>query len=235
MTRSMPAALLIIALLAGFAAPKSSYGAITLGFQNISANNTADAESGETQLNVEVRGTADDASLGLNQVRFVFRNSGPNASSITDIYFDDGTLLGIAAIEQDGDKVEFSQGAHPKQLPGGNTVGFTSTASFSIDSDPPAQPNGVNPGESVAVVFNLLNGLTYADVVAALSMSPTIEGSLGIGIHVQGFEGGGSESFVTDNYPPPSVVPEPVSVLVWGGLGICAVAMEMGRRRRMNA
>src|SRR5687767_1578541 len=99
MTRSMPAVLLIIALFGGFAAPRTSYGAITLGFENITANSTADADTGETQLSVTVEGQGDDGSLGVNQVRFVFNNSGPDASSITDIYFDDGALLGIAEIE----------------------------------------------------------------------------------------------------------------------------------------
>ena len=177
---------LVLSVLAWLGLSQASYGAITLSFQNVTANSTADADTGEAQLTVEVRGSADDADLTASQVRFVFKNAGPNASSITDIYFDDGTLLGIAEIEQDGVDVEFSQGASPGNLPGGNSVGFTATASISIDSDPPAQPNGVNPGETVGIVFNLINGYTYDDVVAALARSPTIEGSLGIGITCKG-------------------------------------------------
>lgn len=213
--------------------PEASFGAITLGFQNVTANSTANAQTGETQLTVEVQGTADDSNLGSNQVRFIFRNAGPNASSITDIYFDDGTLLGIAAIEQDGNNVDFSQGAKPGNLPGGDSVGFVSTASFSIDSNPPTQPNGVNPGEEIGIVFTLQPGLDYDDLVAALGMLPSVDGSLGIGIHVQGFADGGSESFVSTNYPPP-VVPEPATILVWSGLATSAVAMGFVRRRRLS-
>ena len=33
-----------------------------------------------------------------NQVLFTFANSGPEASSITDVYFDDGALLGLAGL-----------------------------------------------------------------------------------------------------------------------------------------
>ena len=44
------------------------------------------------QLTVEV------TNPGGGQVLFTFRNAGIIASSIADVYFDDGTLLGIATI-----------------------------------------------------------------------------------------------------------------------------------------
>jgi hypothetical protein len=128
-------------------------------------------------------------------------NIGPAASSITGIYFDDGTLLGIASI-QSGSGVSFSQGASPGNLPGANNASpaFVTTAGFSADSNPPTQPNGVNPGESLGITFNLQGVQTFDDVLMDLG-----DGSLRIGVHVQGFAGGGSESFV--NAPAP--VPEP--------------------------
>ncbi len=198
--------------LLGVASVQANAGVIYT-FGNITGNNVANAAAGESQLAVEV-----DA-VGPNQVSFKFTNTGPLAMSITDIYFDDGTLLGIASITNGGPSVDFSQGASPGNLPGGNALSpaFQTTAGFSADSNPPTQPNGVNPGEMVTIVFNLINGMTFADTINALN---TPGDHLRIGIHVQGFANGGSESFVNR-------VPAP-SALALLGLGGLAAA----RRRR---
>jgi hypothetical protein len=182
--------------------------AIPYSFTCITNNNAADCATGEAQLQVDV------TDAGGGQVLFTFTNSGPNASSITDVYFDDGTLLGIASITN-GTGVSFAQGASPPNLPGGASISppFETTVGFLADSDPPAQPNGVNPGESLGILFDLQGGGTFADVVSELGT-----GELRIGIHVQGFAGGGSESFVNDG-----VVPEPTAALLFG-LGALAVA-----------
>jgi hypothetical protein len=165
----------------------------TVTFEGCTNTSTTNTGIGVAQLSVEVT----DVGVGANQAKFIFRNSGPLASSITDVYFDDGTLLGIASITN-GAGVNFSQGASPPNLPGGNNCTpanpFVTTAGFTADSNPPTQPNGVNPGESLVIVFNLISGQTFADTQAAL-----VDGRLRIGIHVQGFAGGGSESFVNDS------------------------------------
>lgn len=186
---------------------------VVYSFGNITGNDVANAAAGESQLFVEVD------PVGLTQISFEFTNAGPAAMSITDIYFDDGTLLGIASIINGGSGVSFSQGSSPPNLPGGNTLAipFNTTAGFSADSNPPAQPNGVNPGESVTIIFNLIGGMTYADAINALN---TPGDHLRIGIHVQGFANGGSESFVNN-------VPTPGSLALLGLGGLVA-----GRRRR---
>lgn len=182
------------------------------GFTGLSANNVADVAIAEAQLFVEV--TAE----GATQVKFRFYNTGPAASSITDVYFDDGTLLGIASIVN-GSGVDFSQGASPGDLPGGNLASpaFEATAGFTADSDAPTQPNGVNPGEEVSIIFNLQGGGTFADVIAELT-----SGELRIGIHVQGFATGGSESLING---PPGTPPIPapgafaLAALGFGAIG----------------
>jgi Putative metal-binding motif len=65
-------------------------------------------------------------------------------------------------------------------------------------ADPPVQPDGVNPGEWVSITFDLLPSTSFSDVLAYLSST-----ALRIGIHVQGFESGGSESYVNVPYNPP--------------------------------
>jgi hypothetical protein len=167
--------------------------ALPLSFNNITNNNPGDAAIGESQLFVDV------TPYGTNQVLFTFGNTGPYASSICDVYFDDGTLLEMASLIDADDgvggdsNVDFTQSASPPDLPGGNNVTppFITTAGFLADSDPEVQPNGVNPGESLGIIFNLQTGGTFSDVLAELG-----SGDLRIGIHVQGYASGGSESFV---------------------------------------
>lgn len=138
--------------------------------------------------------TVDVTDPGGSQIDFTFKNVGAAASSITDVYWDDGSLLGIFSITNTPGLVEFSSPATPGNPPGGNDADpdFNATAGFSADSDPPAQPLGVNPGETLLVRFNLIGGQTFADAISELNAN-----TLRIGIHVQGFASGGSESFIT--------------------------------------
>jgi hypothetical protein len=181
-------------LLAGEAA------AVPLSFTCITGNIPGDCTIGQDQLSAEL------TSENAGQIRLAFANAGPAAASITDVYVQDssGLLADLDSILS-GPGVAFSEGASPGDLPGGNTVGFTAT--FSADSDAPAQPNGVNPLESLALIFDLGAGIDFDDVTAALA-----SGDLRVGIHVQGFRTEGSESFVNGGGPS---VPEPSAALVF--------------------
>jgi len=173
---------------------------VTYGFYHVvepgdGATELADGAIGEAQLFVTVSDPCN------SQVLFTFTNTGPKASSITDVYFDDGSLLSIASIDNSDPGVSFSSPASPPNLPGGNNVSppFVTTPGFSADSDPPVQPKGVNPGESLGILFNLQDSRTFNDVINELN-----DTTLRIGIHVQGFDSGGSESFV--NIPAPGAL-----------------------------
>ena len=95
------------------------------------------------------------------------------------------------------------------------------------DSDSPVVAKGVNPGESLGILFNLKDGNNFNDLIAAINLgftSPAETGNLRIGIHVQGFDGGGSESFV--------MTPEPGSLLL-GSIGIGMVIARCRKRKTL--
>lgn len=192
--------------------------ASTLGFFGITSNDVGDVAIGEAQLTVDV------TDPGGNQVLFTFLNAGPAASSIVQVYFDDGSLLGIASIDDSDPGVEYSQDASPPDLPGGEnaTPPFEVTAGFLADADAGQggkQLHGVNPGESLGILFDLQDEQTFNNVIAELA-----SGELRIGIHVQGFDSGGSESFINN--------PVPLPAAVWL-LGSALLAL-IGLRRRIN-
>lgn len=201
---------LAMALASGILLLATSAQALTLGFDNVTANDLGDAAIGEAQLSVEV------SDLGGGQALFRFVNAGPEASSITDVYFDDNAsaLSGLASIDDSGSGVSFSANATPSNLPGGAGISFL--ADYSADSDSPIAALGVNPGEWLGIAMNLTG--SYADLEAAL-----LSGGVRIGIHVQAFASQGSESFVT------KPIPEPASMAFFG-LGSVVVGAAVRKR-----
>lgn len=190
----MKKTLAALTLIAGFSATAH---AETYSFACIGNGNAANCATGAAQLRVDV------LNYGANQTLFQFTNIGADSSSIADIYFDDGTLLGIAQINNSSG-VSFSALATPGNLPGANnaTPDFVTTAGFSADSDAPVSLNGVNPGETLGILFDLQAGKTFGSVIDALTLAGA-PGGLRIGLHVQSFGNGGSESFINVATPVP--------------------------------
>jgi hypothetical protein len=182
-------------------------------FKNVSANSVADAAIGEAQLSFTVSKPNDD------QVLFTFNNAGPEASSICDIYFDDDAAsLTFIEFQYPTDGVVFTVGAKPKDLPSGGSF----SSNYSYDSDNPTQPNGINPNESLGILFTLAAGTDFNSIISSLN-----SGAIQVGIHVQGFASDGSESFVNK-------VPEPASVsfLAIGFLSLLGAGFFSSRRKK---
>ncbi len=170
----------------------------------VSKTSTANTKIGESQISVGLVG------LSSSQIKIVVSNNGPSASSIADIYL--GGTSGLLVKKQiiNGSGVAYSWGATPGNLPGG-----TSKADISADSNPPVSSRGINPGESVSLVFNIVRGKSLETIVSAIEC-----GSLKVGMHVQAFKDGKSECFEIDRNPP--VVPAP-GTLILASVGIGVV------------
>lgn len=191
--------LTIMSILSALSLTTSVHAELVLEFTNITNNSIFAGDLGK-QLTVAI------SPYSESSVLFTFKNAGPHSSIMSDIYFEDGSLLTFAdlidADDNGGDAgVDFSLGAAPRNLPAGNNIQFVTTIAVSADPPPGTLGNGVDPGESLGIIFNLQNSQSIEDVEAGL-----IANTLRIGIHVQGI-GEHSDSFI-------NVVPEPESLLL---------------------
>ncbi len=213
--------------------PAYATSSTVLNFYGITNNDTTGAAVADGVANLRVK----VIDIGSDKVQFLFTNNSAN-SSLTDVYFNDGALLGISDVTY-SNGVRFTGGsASPPNLPGGNSVSpaFQTTAGFLADADSPPTKNGVQnsnvTGEWLAIDFLLKSGKTYADVLSALTLpgnAPTDAAPwLRIGLHVQGFPVSStttvSESFINSPIPEPEAY-----AMLLAGLGLVGF---VARRRK---
>jgi hypothetical protein len=186
--------------------------AISLDFSCITNDSATDCGIATSQLVVDL-----DA-LGSDQVRLTISNNGPAAAVYTRVLFDGDVLDVVEGIGNTPPGVEFAT-ASPGVLPGGNGNPIQFATDLEVRADNPKPQNGIGPGETLTIDLGIVAGSDFADVLAALA-----DGSLRIGMHVQSFASGGSESVL--NVP----VPETGTLLLLGS-GLAGLA-QRGRKRR---
>lgn len=214
--------------------------AFTLGSYLVPTNSQNNPNvSSQIQVNVgQISGT--------NDVRFTFRNTGPIASSINDIYFGQqseswANLFSVGYIvDRDGSYngqfghagVDFSSGAAPQQNPQG-AFGWSSRLSAGADGQAGgATAWGINPNEYLDVVFRLNNQSTFNQVQSGFE-----SGVLAIAFHVQSIgTQSGSDWYSTSRLVTAEDVPEPFTILGTGAaLGFNALFQRERNKRKNKA
>lgn len=238
--------LLLPALLWAGLTAVSPAQAATYSFACLSNNNAGNCGDGAARLVMEVTdaGYATLSGQQVQQVDFTFRNSSLLGSAITEIYFDDGSLLGIDSLIEPGPGVNFqTKTVKPEDLPGSNHASppFDATSGFSADVNQNTADGVQNLAyggvqEYLTIRFNLQAQKTFADTLRSLNGEITdttadvTYPALRVGLHVRAFANGGSESFM--NLVPAAVMPTPESdsyALILAGMGLVGL---LARRRR---
>lgn len=189
--------------------------AVTISFDCIEGTVT-NCALGETNLSATVSDNDPVITVNANQVLFTFFNDtftmGDDAV-VTQIYFDDGSVsvldnfanTGMAAgknglFETGTDFLTTNPPPGPGDLPGGNDPGVLFSSDFSVGAEASVANNGLDSNGSLAILFDLVMGVSFQDVIDQLA-----SGDLRIGLHVQSFPSDGeSGSFVNTPVPLPA-------------------------------
>lgn len=203
----------------------SAFGAFvaqteTLSFYALTNNKVGNPQIAVDQISVDVSSTEN-----LNEVVFTFNNIGLVNCSIAEIYFDDGVLLAGATIIENPPYVDFTYfgDVRPPDLSGGENAvpPFEAYRLFSIGSENPAPHKGINPGETLSLIYTLQSEKIYDNVIDDLTT-----GALRIGMHVisiNGPNGDSSESIVNN------AIPEPATMLILAAGGFYIIKKRKKR------
>jgi hypothetical protein len=162
-----------------------------------------------------------EVTNGAGYVDLTFYNGAAVQSTISGVFFDDGSLLGIDSITNSPTYTSFSAPRTMGVFPSGHQLDppFVTEKEFNSGANNPPPWKGINDGdlvnEWVIVTFELTSGGMLADVIAELN-----SGALRIGIHITNLADGSSESAI--------LVPEPATM---GLLGLGGLLLLRRRKR----
>lgn len=140
----------------------------------------------------------------------------PQQMFIRNIYLYDGELTLNEIIYDPDVNVAFSEGSSPAYLPGYDKGLLTTFLTADADTPPGGLDGwGIDPGEYLSVRFNIINPLEYN---YGMLLSDITNSTVVIGIKVQGFADGESESLITPI--PPSMI---IGLL---GLGVAGLKLR---------
>jgi hypothetical protein len=171
-------------------------GEIRLGLKNITDNETANACIDRSYYFVDV------IDISVRQVKFTFYNHEPGTGCITRIYFNDGDLCSLsvqivmdaeAAEEQPDTCLTTTGSCQSVPRPYHDSTTFQAVRDCPNKAGGETAHDGICRGESLGVVFELQAGITFADIIAALS-----RGKLNISIVVLDTLDGNSTLFIND-------------------------------------
>ena len=167
-------------------ASAGSASAVSLGtFSCITGNSAADCGIGEAQLSAVIVEDGSDALLTIEM-------DGPANAVVEQLFLESSSATGLAFATSAGvGQVAFGVGAAGGNLPGGNVVGFLSAWNSSANNPKPRWGVGRHPQDDSApqaAEFRIAHSGTFEDFLSGLR----------VGVHVLGYDGGGSESFTAE-------------------------------------
>ena len=180
---------------------------------------TSNDSSGYTQFVGETQLYMDVTLLEIGQVSLIFKNDGPEDSVVTRIYFDFLPELNLSLVAiNDGNGVDFkATPVNPKNLPAGRGMESIFISDLGVAAENASPKHGINPNATLELIMNYDSSY---DILGALGNE-----DLRVGLHVQSFESGDSESFV-------NVIPEPgtLPLLCLGSLALRWLRIKKSRK-----
>ena len=204
-------AVLIAVGLVGFGYTSVPAHAFNVSPKNVSINENAVDISSQFQFKARV------VDRGNGAVGFKFTNTGSlQDGTITDIYFGKiPGLLEMMTFLRFGDKVEvdplgvsFSRLRTSSNAPQGT---YDWVESFRADSPSGFQQKGIDPGESLELVFGLSDDTSFGDVRRGFKTNK----SLAFAFNVQHISdhSGPNDFFASNSSVDPATIPEPITIL----------------------
>ncbi len=219
----------VLALVAGALSAHAAHAApVELSFFRLS-------ESGAPDIAAQLHLTVNPVAGQPGKIDFTLRNVVGVSSSVTDVFFAGGSILGQSTVSQSGSVFVAARG----NLPGAATLDpvFSASRSFRTavgllnDDGTAANPGGLDrASDSVTFRFELRQGVSSEEAMAALTTAAGTLGNIRVGVIARSID----DTAANDSYVSNLLV-VPIPAAAWAGvLGLAAVAGAAWIRRRAH-